>query len=496
MHASSNESLHQCDYLRPHSTAYGSNLAELVHLNEQIGSLDNHIHRLTELRHTLRSRANQLQNLCSPAYALPTEVLSHIFCQMVDPGVDSLEASAEVYKKCIRQSLVLSSVSARFRRVAFGTSELWKRVLLDITDEAVDCLVSMLQHCVTHAPYLDIIIYAGGSDIGELSTYYSSLFLPEIVCKVKAFQLLHYDDFEIWIEKLSSFPILDTLVITQSYPEMDTGSNFNLGALTSVTRLGLHCIHLYKPFTLPPSVQVLLTVNVPQHVLVSFLHRCPNLVECSTILPAMAIGDEEEFAAPAVLNYIKRLSWDIEYPSCIEFIQNIHMPSLEVLELEHHHYTKFELVHLLCCNVSMSLTTLILTTWASNFDQDDLHRFFRLPFPRLHTLEFCRRDTETDILDIIQGLRPDYEVGRDLKNPYLPSLRSLTLGYAMGEDLFRSLLALLQEWRIGETSYFHIKVASTDVFTDQACAPQLQKELISVVGNRQIGMTWGSEKLC
>jgi hypothetical protein len=69
----------------------------------------------------------------------------------------------------------------------------------------------------------------------------------------------------------------------------------------------------------------------------------------------------------------------------ISFIQNIHMPSLEHLTLGLV-WAGFNAVHLLCCKVSSTLTTLELYYIPNTFDLDELRRLLRIPFPKLRTL--------------------------------------------------------------------------------------------------------------
>lgn len=151
---------HHCDYLRLHIAPDKNEPAELVHINEQITSLDDHILQLNELRRALHRRSCQLRNACSPAYTLPVEVLSHIFQFTIDPGTDTLLADFKTYSTCLRSALTLSSVSTPFRQVALDTPELWKRIPLKIFKvKNIDKFVSLLRHCTTLSPYVGVSVW-------------------------------------------------------------------------------------------------------------------------------------------------------------------------------------------------------------------------------------------------------------------------------------------------------------------------------------------------
>jgi hypothetical protein len=96
-----------------------------------------------EKNHLHDSHIRRLQNLRSPIYTLPTEVLSDIFLQVARSEGDLSYNRLLGDKDNLSQSVVLSPITTRFRRVALGTAGLWKRVPLLITEGSLDKAVTL-----------------------------------------------------------------------------------------------------------------------------------------------------------------------------------------------------------------------------------------------------------------------------------------------------------------------------------------------------------------
>jgi hypothetical protein len=439
----------------------------------------------------------------SPVYILPVDVLSYIFQLAVDPGTNSLLADIQTYSKCLRQSLILSSVSTHLRQVALGTPELWKRIPLKIFKiTLIDRFTSLLGHCTALSPYVGVSVWEVLNE-AEAPRVVETLLTPDIARKIRAFELKHFQDTaNIWIKKLQvSSPMLNTFSITRESPAFkeaddETSLSFDLGSLDTVTRVVIRGPYLVPPINLPPSVQVLRLYNVPKVVQLSLIYQCPNLIEC------LANSDEDIYADiitpspfpdPLALNYLKRLTWPINCGlDTIRFVQNFQLPSLEYLQIHHYQREKLDGVRLLCYNVSATLTTLVIYTLSFTPEYDDLRELFRLPLPMLVNLGISSISMEP-ILSAIRALPPNDGECNDLEHQHLPSLRLLIL--ACNSRIEPHLLPdLFTKWRIGETSYFHVKVKSP-LSADEDWSPELREELKSIVGDRRIEVTWNNKKI-
>lgn len=436
---------------------------------------------------------------------LPVEILSLIF-EKVTPCDSDLD---EVYEyrgdasDCLRQAVILSSVSSHLRRAAFGTPELWKRLPLTM-DQPIDALVPLLHHCASHAFFLHISIKRDQDrSNAEVPSNVKILLSSEVSQKLEFLDLHASCVPQLWIPFLTSFPILKTLIISTELADLrdDSGyMRFDLGALSRLTQIHIEGM-LMESVVLPPSVQVLRLVNVPQDVQVSLLPQCPNLVTCTNLIEMDYVygHPENSYTKPVILNYLKRLIWPIDsgFESAAS-VRNVQMPVLEYLGLFSYQDTPTApaAVISVCQQVSTTLKTFHLNVKESDdvWQYNDFYRLFRLPLHNLTTLEidFIYRDLEA----IIRALTPNSDGCNTSENNYLPSLKSLALESISvypfekyGDGLPRLLLELLKKWRIGETSYFYFKLNTmARVSLAASWPPELQRELRAIKRGRQIDL--------
>jgi hypothetical protein len=431
--------------------------------------------------------------MLSPIHTLPIEILSYIFQQLVY-SVHYDHWYFNWYEKCRRQAFVLGSVSSHFRHVAFGTPELWKRIPLLITNgEAIGKASSLLQHCITLAPSVSISV-AGTLDEEETCSAIDILLTPDTMRKVKSFELyesIHRSD--LWIDKFngSCVPMLDTLRMACDQQAF----TFDLGMLTTVTRLRIHACYLDLSTILPPSVQYLSISDLPQQMLVSLLYQCPNLVECTIDVNTNihnGLGADTQFTKPLTFAHLKHLtSTNINAIMMNSSVENLRLPSLEFLELECSQGSKFLGVIPLCRNVSATLTTLIIGADPKEFTYDDMFQLWRIPFPKLKKLEFYSLDWAC-FLRIIRALAL-LEASNDSNPHYCPALRSITLRCSDDTEP-RSIVDLLKGLRIGEVFYLHIKFRSHSSNFPK-WPSKLREELRPVLGSRQVEVTWNNDKV-
>jgi hypothetical protein len=497
----------QCSYLDQHTLphAFASERAELVHINEQISSLDSHISQLTTLRSTLLRRSGQLHNKLTPIHTLPIEILSYIFQELVNshhydyPCFDWCEASSHPaivpvsirsHEACLRQAFILGSVSSHFRHVALGTPEIWKRIPIVITNgEAIDKASSLLQFCITLAPSVDISVCLA-VDEEKVRLAFDVLLTPDTMRKVKSFTLSQYHSpSNLWIDKFkgSCSPVLNTLSLGL---ELDEASVINMGSLTTVTRLSMCAPLLGHSIIVPPSVQYLDIYYVSQQVLVSLLYQCPNLVELdATIDCDIEDGSDADaqFTEPLTLPHLKTLFSSPVSAFVVESsVENLRLPSLEYLYLP---CLRSGAV-LLYRNVSTTLTTLVIGSVDEESDYEDLMQLCRIPVPELRKLKIYwnyQLPPFTRVLELFDGN------SNDSKPHCFPALRSVTLCCHVTLEP-HSLLDLLKEWKIGETFYFHIHFRGYGYGYHQ-WSPELLEQLKSIVGSRQIEVTWGYDKI-
>jgi hypothetical protein len=150
---------------------------------------------------------------------------------------------------------------------------------------------------------------------------------------------------------------------------------------------------------------------------------------------------------------------------------------------------------LLCRNVSATLTTLKIHLLGNVESEhyDDLYQLCGLPFPKLRKLGLSSLGSKS-ISSIIRVLTLRTEGYDNVKPRYFPSLTALTLNCFDGEMEPRCLLGLLEKWRVGEVSYFHVKVKG-HCLRPRDWSQELREKLRSVVGSRQVRVTWGGSKV-
>lgn len=271
---------------------------------------------------------------------------------------------------------------------------------------------------------------------------------------------------------------------------------FDLSALYTLTRVVVTGTYLALPIILPPSLQVLHLYNVPKAVQLSLVYQCLNLIEC------LAHNDQDvytdiatpsPFNRPLTLNHLERLTWAINRGlDTIQSVQNLQLASLAFLHIQHYQQEKLDGVRLLFYNVSATLTTLVIHTFSTTWGYDDLCQLFRISFPRLESLGISSTNKEP-FLNVIHALTPNDDGCGHPGPQYSPVLTLLILGCNSRIEP-RCLLDLLMRWRIGEKSYFHVKVDAGQA-VDKDWSPQLREELKSIVGDRQLEVTWNNKKL-
>jgi hypothetical protein len=482
----------KCDYLGSNTAipyAFASERAELVHVNEQIRLLDGHISQLNALRRALRRRSRQLHNALLPIHTLPIEVLSQIFQHIIDSedDHDSKYSKYYEYRECLRLAFVLSSVSTYFRDVALCSPELWKRIPLNIINgEAIGKVSSLLQYCMALAPCVSVSI-SDALEREEACSAAETLFTSDMTRKIKAVELTSPERLDLWITKLkgSSFPMLDTLDIFCEDVSLD------LRTLNTVTQLRIHELYSDYPITMPPYVRYLDLVSVRPKAIVSILYQCPNLEECFAFEHLFSGDDFAEFNEPLTLGHLKRLTLCfVTVTATSSSAQNLRLPILEYLRFEVSNATEFSGVFLLCRNVSDTLTTLKIQLSGNVQPEycDDLYRLCRIPFPMLRKLGLRFVGSTIRALTLWAG-----ECG-NAEPVYFPSLTALTLDCLDNEMEPRCFLGLLDKWRAGNVSYFHVKVKGHRLCL-RDWSQELREELRSVVGGRQIGVTWGGSKV-
>jgi hypothetical protein len=455
-----------------------------------------------------------LHNLSAPIDALPVEVLSGIFQQVMDPDTDPIFATAELdpqfdtYSACISQALALSAVSTHFRHVAFYTPDLWMRIPMDVTEGKIDRVLSLLQHCIVLAPHVKISIRDGALDEEAAFSVIEALLTPEVTHKVKALELIYYTQVYLWLKKLqaSSFPILDCLIIsTRPYGMIMGSCYFDLGALNSVTKLCINAPHLQLPIVIPPSVQVLSLYDVRKKVQISILYQCPNLVRCLLWYGDSHPDDSIQFANPLTLEYLQRLRCETGGLHTISSVQNLRLPSLQHLDLCCHEdqdpspiHEEFNSIKLLCSNVSTTLTTLRILLNSTEFEYQHFRQLARISLPNLWKLDIRAKFDVGSPHNILQALTPQDDECSDSEPSNLPSLEWLTVG-SNHRLKPRFLLDLLAKWNlVGKTSRFRFETKNFGPVYPPALedwSPELREELRLIVGNRRVKVRWNAHRL-
>ncbi|KAF7783255.1 hypothetical protein Agabi119p4_2631 [Agaricus bisporus var. burnettii] len=491
----------ECDYLRSITALYvfAGEQAELIHVNEQLSSLDRHIAELNTLRSTLHRRTVQLQNQLLPIYTFPLEILSYIFQLVVGPE-NYHRYSGGCYQECLRQAFVLSSVSSHFRHVAFGTSELWDRISLQIVeDKAIGNISPLLQHCISCASRnvsLCIFERRSNEDYRDTRSVIENFITLETTRKVKIFHLHGSTHVWMWIPEINapSFPMIETLAITCEEIKATDFRKIDFGEMNNLTRLVIiGSDWLDVPIILPPSLQYLGISTVSQKVFVSLLYQCPNLVECSADTGRELDGPP--FTKPLILNHLRRLQTGamnaITMSSSLQYLQ---LPSLESLELNHFNERPSLDIVPFCCNVSATLTSLAISTRSKTLDYEDLHQLCRFSFPKLRDLRFTSIYVEP-LMSVIHSLSPLDTESNNPRPLNLPALEFIIFNSPLcSEGDPRILLDLLKNWWSDEALYLHVQLRPF-LSSEAVWTPALREEFRLIKGSRQIKITWGHNEI-
>jgi hypothetical protein len=327
--------------------------------------------------------------------------------------------------------------------------------------------------------------------------------------KVKVLDLRCLAHVSLWLKKLqaSSFPILDCLLVSTGAYRSVTGSlGFDLGTLKSVTRLYIDAPNLELPVIVPPFIRTLGLSEVPQKVQISILYQCPNLVNCFSWHDDRR-PDSTQFVNPLTLPHLQCLRWRTHCGlETISSVQNLRLPSLQILNLLYYVDRKmspndeeFDSIHLLCSNVSATLTTLSIYASSPEYQYQNLRRLFRIQLPNLQRLGVDSEYRMNSPHNILQALTPRDDECSDSEPSNLPSLKYLTVGSDRRvEPPF--LLDLLAKWNlVGKTSHFRFEMKYIErvqyVTGHKDWSPELREELSLIVGNRQVEVIWGRKQL-
>ncbi|EKM81381.1 hypothetical protein AGABI1DRAFT_91089 [Agaricus bisporus var. burnettii JB137-S8] len=481
-HMESEANSPECDYLRSMTAPYvsASEQAELSHMHERLASLDRHISELNTLRSTIHRRASQLHNQLSLINTLPIEIFSYILQLVVGSKNKNFYSGGCCYRECLRQAFVLSSVSSHFRHVAFGTSELWDRISLQIAeDEVIGNISPLLQHCISCAPKsVSLCIFESrrNEDCRDTRSVIETFITLETTRKVKTLHLHGSTHVWMWIPEFNaaSFPMIETLEV--SFGHKADASGFDFGTLDTVTRLRIYDAPptLNFPIIAPPSLQFLEISSVSQTAFLLLLFQCPNLVECYAKIAKDL--DDLPFAKPIILNHLKRLRTKNKNAFAVSsFLQHLRLPSLEFFEFNHQVEGSLDIVPF-CRGVSATLTTLTILTYSRTLDNDDLYELCRLTFPKLRVLKLNLY--HISLLSAIRALSPldDECNASDLRPLHLPALRSISLYSDVLELGPRTILDLLKNWWSDEELHLRLEFGHYS-FGRKDWTPEQREEL-------------------
>ncbi|EKM81368.1 hypothetical protein AGABI1DRAFT_127374 [Agaricus bisporus var. burnettii JB137-S8] len=293
---------------------------------------------------------------------------------------------------------------------------------------------SLLQHCIARAQDVTICVCSGRDGF----EYIETLLTLDVTRKVKAFHDLSYESSRISKLNRTSFPMIETLLISCGYKiEALSARDFDFGTLDTVTRLRIYAplapVTLKFPIIVPPSVQYLELSEVPQKVFVPLLYQCPNLVECSADVRKELDGPP--FTKPLILNHLRRLDTGAMNAIVMSSsVQHLLLPSLEFLRLDYLSESSLDIVPF-CRSVSATLTSL---TMRMHLATSDYEIFYAL-------------------MSAIRALSPLDGDCNNLRPLHLPALESISwysdaLGMAP-----RILLDSLKNWWSDEALHLHLE---------------------------------------
>ncbi|KAF7773211.1 hypothetical protein Agabi119p4_5378 [Agaricus bisporus var. burnettii] len=483
--------LRRCDYIPSYESArtFADRMTDPARVDEQILHLDNHIYQLNQLRSTLIHRSNQLR---SPSYTVPVEVLSRIFQELVAAVLRPFSTPPYYYYKAccavLRQSFIISSVSMHFRQVALGMPELWERIGFEFVKPPVHKYMPLFEHCATRAypRFLSLrfryafALHKFIPSNEEIRFLENTLFSPHITREVHTLDLGSIPPWLSMPSIPSTFPRLEILTI-----DVDDVLPLDLRALP-LSRLTLRGDRA-RSILLPPSVQYIDISGAPYRGL---LHQCPNLAE--GFIGAEILREYFDDNGPPLCR-LKRLT--CKMPSNPNFtfsslIGDSRMSSLEYLKITNTFYQNqmVSLILRLSGNAPSTLKVLFLKGLRVDPHATSL---FRLPMQNLQDLKIGA-DTSEDLVSAIRALTLGAKEFDNEEMKYLPRLKFLGLESESGiRDFPAAIIELLKETEIGVAHDFHLALPSNlRGRGDEEWSPELREELNSIVNSRRIKVTW------
>ncbi|XP_006457485.1 hypothetical protein AGABI2DRAFT_181677 [Agaricus bisporus var. bisporus H97] len=485
-----------CNFLHFDKTArhtFTDKPTELAHINERLHHLNDHISYLIELRSALLHRSNQLT---SPTYIVPLEVLSYIFNQ-----TNEMEWCPPNGRKLIippQKAMILSAVSRQWRQVALSTSKLWEKVECQGYRKLYRDSSLLIQHCALYASSLDISLLDHGYELESqdksFDTITTILSSSDVTRRLETLKLKRIPSPK-WIHLLPSFLRLESLTISSGeHPSVNLSS------------LPLSRVYLsdttFDSLILPPSVLILYLQGSSTRHFYTLLGSCPKLVEFTCLSYIyMEAPKPPALLNPLALNNLKKLVWSpagwfMGAASATE----LNLPAIAHLDLSGS-LSPAPFI-MLCHQISASLESLTLKAFpmASTWSIGDLRRLFKCLAPRLRKLSITQW-SHISLLDALSVLTSG-EGEEQYKNRCLPKLEYLSIGshgerYGGEFNFGTRVLDLLKMRRLGEDSPFHLDFSFGNNSNDGRIILELEllQELKEFVANRQVEITIKGRKL-